>query len=73
MEGWMVVPIPPGSHFLELRFENTPVRTAGQWLTAASLAVVVGMLIKESKSALLHSFFSGANLQMDNRVDYGGP
>jgi hypothetical protein len=55
MEGWMVVPIPSGSHFLELRFENTPVRTAGQWITAVSLLVAVGMMIKECKSTLLHS------------------
>ena len=40
-EGWMVVPIPPGSHFLEIRFEDTPVRVAGKWLTIASTILVV--------------------------------
>jgi hypothetical protein len=43
IEGWMVVPIPPGSHFLELRFEDTPVRIAGQWLSLASLLLTVGL------------------------------
>jgi len=38
-EGWMVVPIPPGSHFLELRFEDTPVRVAGRWITLLSLVL----------------------------------
>jgi hypothetical protein len=49
MEGWMVVPIPPGSHFLELRFENTPVRVAGQWITAASLVVAAGVWVAGRK------------------------
>ena len=45
LEGWMVVPIPTGSHFLELRFEDTPVRVAGRWVSALSiLAVAVGLL-----------------------------
>ncbi len=42
-EGWMVVPIPTGSHFLELRFEDTPVRVAGRWITIASF-LLVGLL-----------------------------
>ncbi|GAB4455997.1 MAG: hypothetical protein Kow0031_37390 [Anaerolineae bacterium] len=44
IEGWMVVPVPPGSHFLELRFEDTPVRVAGRWLSIVSLGLVVGLL-----------------------------
>ncbi len=44
IEGWMVVPIPPGSHFLELRFEDTPVRIAGQWISLLSLLVAAGLL-----------------------------
>jgi hypothetical protein len=39
-EGWMVVPIPTGSHFLELRFEDTPVRIVGRWITIGSLLLV---------------------------------
>lgn len=44
-EGWMVVPVPAGNHFLELRFEDTPVRVAGKWMSLASLlgvAVALG-------------------------------
>ncbi len=44
IEGWMVVPIPPGSHFLELRFEDTPVRIAGQWISLLSLLLAAGLL-----------------------------
>jgi hypothetical protein len=44
IEGWMVVPIPPGSHFLELRFEDTPVRIAGQWISILSLLVWLGLM-----------------------------
>jgi hypothetical protein len=42
-EGWMVVPIPTGSHFLELRFEDTPVRIIGRWITIGSI-LLVGLL-----------------------------
>lgn len=41
IEGWMVVPVPPGSHFLELRFEDTPVRIAGRWLSLGSLILLL--------------------------------
>ncbi len=44
-EGWMVVPIPPGSHFLELRFEDTPVRIVGRWVSIASVLLVVGLFL----------------------------
>jgi hypothetical protein len=44
VEGWMVVPIPSGSHFLELRFEDTPVRIVGRWLSIVSRGLVVGLL-----------------------------
>jgi hypothetical protein len=36
-EGWLVVPVPPGEHFLEVRFEDTPVRVVGKWISLASL------------------------------------
>ena len=45
VEGWMVVPIPTGSHFLELRFEDTPVRVAGFWISVVSLLVWGGLFV----------------------------
>jgi hypothetical protein len=44
-EGWIVVPVPPGEHFLELRFEDTPVRVIGKWISLASLLMVAGVVI----------------------------
>ncbi|OQY29884.1 MAG: hypothetical protein B6243_10860, partial [Anaerolineaceae bacterium 4572_5.2] len=44
-QGWMVVPIPAGEHFLELRFRDTPVRVAGKWISLLSLGLVVGGLL----------------------------
>jgi hypothetical protein len=43
IEGWMVVPIPTGPHFLELRFEDTPVRVVGGWVSAISLLALVSL------------------------------
>jgi hypothetical protein len=40
-EGWIVVPVPKGEHFLEVRFEDTPVRVAGRWISLAALLGVV--------------------------------
>ncbi len=40
-EGWMVIPVPKGSHFLELRFEDTPIRVAGKWISLLTLAILV--------------------------------
>ena len=45
IEGWMEVPIPPGSHFLEIRFEDTLVRVVGQWVSILSLLLGVGLFI----------------------------
>jgi hypothetical protein len=45
IEGWMVVPIPPGSHFLELRFEDTPVRVIGRWISIVSVLAVMGLFV----------------------------
>ncbi len=45
IEGWMVIPIPPGSHFLELRFEDTPVRVVGRWISIGSLVLLIGLFI----------------------------
>jgi hypothetical protein len=45
IEGWMVVPIPPGSHFLEIRFEDTPVRIIGRWISLLSVLVIVSLFV----------------------------
>ncbi|GIK44049.1 MAG: hypothetical protein BroJett011_78820 [Chloroflexota bacterium] len=45
VEGWMVVPIPPGSHFLEIRFEDTPVRIIGRWISLLSILLVLSLFI----------------------------
>jgi hypothetical protein len=39
VEGWMIVPIPLGSHFLELRFEDTLMRIAGFWISIISFGL----------------------------------
>jgi len=44
IEGWMVVPVPTGSHFLELRFEATPVRLIGQSVSLLSLVIWLGLM-----------------------------
>jgi hypothetical protein len=53
-EGWMVVPVPAGEHFLELRFEDTPVRIAGKWISLLALlgalvVVIVGRILRGSR------------------------
>jgi len=45
VEGWMEVPILPGSHFLEIRFEDSSVRTVGQWVSILSLLLGCGLLV----------------------------
>jgi hypothetical protein len=45
VEGWIVVPVPAGSHFLELRFEDTPVRSAGAWISLLSLVLWVSLFV----------------------------
>jgi hypothetical protein len=42
--GRVSVPVPPGEHYLLLRFEDTPVRVVGQWVSAGSLMVIFGLL-----------------------------
>jgi hypothetical protein len=44
-EGWMVVPVPSGEHFLEVRFEDTPVRVVGKWISFMSLLSMVTVVI----------------------------
>jgi hypothetical protein len=44
LEGWLVVPIPPGSHFLEIRFEDTMVRVIGQWVSLVACLLLPVLL-----------------------------
>jgi predicted outer membrane lipoprotein len=43
-EGWLVVPVPAGEHFLEVRFVDTPVRVVGRLISLASLFGIVAAL-----------------------------
>jgi len=45
IEGWMEVPIPPGSHFLEIRFEDTPVRMIGRWVSILSVLLLCALFV----------------------------
>ncbi len=40
-EGWMEVPVPQGEHFLEVRFEDTPVRVVSKWISLVTLLAIV--------------------------------
>jgi len=40
-EGWMEIPVPQGEHFLEVRFEDTPVRVFGKWVSMLTLLAIV--------------------------------
>jgi hypothetical protein len=48
-EGWMVVPIPVGSHFLEIRFEDTIVRVVGRWISILSTITLIALIIHDRK------------------------
>jgi hypothetical protein len=63
-EGWMVVPIPRGDHFLLLRFEDTPVRVVGKVVTllSAGVALVIGLLNVYSFSSRSTSSISTGRL-----------
>ncbi len=43
-EGWIVVSVPRGEHFLELRFEDTPVRSIGKIISVFSFAMALLLL-----------------------------
>lgn len=45
--GLIEVPVPPGDHILELRFEDTPVRRLGELISLLALVVVAGLLLRE--------------------------
>jgi hypothetical protein len=40
-----VVPVPAGEHFLELRFEDTPVRVVGKIISLASLLAILAAIL----------------------------
>ncbi len=40
-EGWIVVPVPPGEHFLEVRFENTPLRSISTGISLFLLGLII--------------------------------
>ncbi|MDM8520247.1 hypothetical protein QUF64_09375 [Anaerolineales bacterium HSG6] len=44
-EGWIIVSIPTGSHFLEIRFEDTIVRVIGYWVSMLSLGILIIAII----------------------------
>lgn len=44
-EGWLVVPVPAGEHFLEVRFQDTPVRVVGKFISLASLLTVCAVFV----------------------------
>jgi hypothetical protein len=44
-EGWMEISVPQGEHFLEVRFEDTPVRVVGKWISLVTLLVLVAAAI----------------------------
>jgi hypothetical protein len=43
-QGNILLGIQPGEHRVTIRFEDTPPRTAGKWVSAVSLLIVAGML-----------------------------
>ena len=45
LEGWMRVSIPTGSHFLEIRFEDTRIRVIGRWVTITFFLIFSTLLI----------------------------
>jgi hypothetical protein len=61
VEGWMVVPIPPGSHFLEIRFEDTPIRITGRWISLLSLLIILIGLLLAGNRLSLHEYWIGQN------------
>jgi hypothetical protein len=56
-EGWIVVPVPAGEHFLELRFKDTPIRVIGTALTFITLGLIMLTLIFAERLTRLASRF----------------
>jgi hypothetical protein len=46
------VSIPQGRHWLMLRFQDTAPRIAGQWISVASILIVLGLLIWDRRAKL---------------------
>ena len=45
-QGLILARVPAGSHIVRLRFEDTPVRQIGATISAISLVIALGMLLK---------------------------
>jgi hypothetical protein len=43
--GLITLEVPPGEHRVEVRFGDTPLRTAGAWLSAAALLLTLALLL----------------------------
>ena len=43
--GLLDVPVPVGDHLLRISFENTPIRTAGDWLSILALVIIIAVAI----------------------------
>ena len=48
-EGWMTIPVSAGTHFLELRFKNTPIRIIGTGLTFVTAGLMILALIVDAR------------------------
>jgi len=72
-EGWLIVPIPQGSHFLEIRFTDTIIRSVGRWISALSAFIWIGLFLFSYFSKPLATIWPGNSyLLMDNRVSWRG-
>lgn len=64
-EGWIQVPVPAGSHFLELRFEDTPIRIIGTWISIISLSLSgLGLIFRARISRWLQMLSRGLRLEV---------
>jgi hypothetical protein len=43
--GLITLEVPPGEHLVEVRFGDTPLRTAGAWVSAAALLLTLALLL----------------------------
>lgn len=57
--GLLTVPVPQGDHLLLIRFQNTPLRTASNVVSALSMAVALLLLLAARwLSPVIHRFFA---------------
>ncbi len=55
-EGWIVVSIPKGSHFLEIRFQDTIIRSVGRSVSILSILLFISLLISRTYTNKLWFF-----------------